>query len=172
MRRVRLTEGDLHRIIKESVNRLLSEMNEGKYINNKQGYFKPIINHFKGEYDNVDVNTGDVDTNIPFSKYAKADQDKKLPDGMAQPTDKMRSKLSQRSYEPNYEYGIDDPQNYFDAAAELHNLRAHRNNIVDYGGKNPNRQGIYHAAKVGIPTNISKKLSSETISNILRDLNY
>ena len=32
---IRLTESDLHRIVKESVNRILSEMNEGKYVNNK-----------------------------------------------------------------------------------------------------------------------------------------
>jgi hypothetical protein len=32
---IRLTESDLHKIVKESVNRILSEMNEGKYVNNK-----------------------------------------------------------------------------------------------------------------------------------------
>ena len=36
---IRLTESDLHRIVKESVNRILNEMDEGKVVNNKP-YFK------------------------------------------------------------------------------------------------------------------------------------
>ena len=32
---IRLTESDLHRIVKESVKRILGEMDEGKFVNNK-----------------------------------------------------------------------------------------------------------------------------------------
>ena len=39
---IRLTEGDLHRIVKESVQRILNEMEEGKIVNHKP--------YFSGEY--------------------------------------------------------------------------------------------------------------------------
>ena len=42
---IRLTESDLHRIVKESVSRIISEMDEGKYTNNKP--------YFNGETDYI-----------------------------------------------------------------------------------------------------------------------
>ncbi len=48
---VRLTESDLHRIVKESVNRVLKEMEEGKITNNKP-YFNASFDRkaSKGQY--------------------------------------------------------------------------------------------------------------------------
>ena len=47
---IRLTESDLHRIVKESVNRVLKEAYQGNYSGMDNGYGRFQMNHPEGKY--------------------------------------------------------------------------------------------------------------------------
>ena len=134
---IRLTEGDLHRIVKESVNRVLSE---GKFINNKKGYFADNPNEY--EYSEEPF--------VPGNEYAKKDA------------------IPSRNVHGGGPNGRDWSE--FDGAVDRHFDREHEKDYKDYGGKNPNRDLILAVAKMGIPTKLAWKLSRRTLYDVMRQL--
>ena len=166
---IRLTESDLHKIVKESVERIL---NEGKYTNNNP-YFGNATQYVRGDsyFDSggFERDLGYADTEKPKTEYARSDKSK-------EPS--YDSYLKLRKY-PNQEFEFTDeegyptdPENQFDAAGRLHTLRQMRK--ADFNNQEfadgLTKQARLTALRNGVPKNVVRKLSRNTLSIINKEL--
>ena len=114
---IRLTESDLHRIVKESVNRILSEMNEGMSPAGREALDK--LRHLNG--------------NVPKAEK-EYQMDRDFYDIAAQAQEISDDHFKDRTRKPNYQYGSSSHK--FNDPSYWSSANYHRNlNVFDSSGR-------------------------------------